>query len=92
MMTEPTMTKDLVASKHYYDVCHSRTNQLFLDRRYGSLSKETKQEIYKLDMSRCLEQQYMKCMKHLKESTTFQESIMEVCEPLVEQYMVLGSK
>lgn len=83
--------------KQYYDACHSLTNQKFLDRRYGSLSKPTKQEIYKLDMSRCLEQQYMKCMKHAKETATQElvvsdpTRIMEMCEPLVEQYMILGS-
>lgn len=90
------ITQDVV--KRYYDACHSLTKQKFLDRRYGSLSKETKQEIYKLDMSMCLEQQYMKCMKHAKESVIREPKvvvvdptrIMEICEPLVEQYMVLG--
>lgn len=85
--------KTPVVVKHYYDVCHSRTNQQFLDRRYGSLSKETKQEIYKLNMSMCLEQQYMKCMKHAKETTkklanSSNHSIQEICEPLVEQYIM----
>ena len=91
------ITQDVV--KQYYDACHSLTKQKFLDRRYGSLSKDTKQEIYKLDMSMCLEQQYMKCMKHAKESVTQEPKvvvvvdptrIMEICEPLVEQYMILG--
>lgn len=89
------ITQDVV--KQYYDACHSLTKQKFLDRRYGSLSKDTKQEIYKLDMSMCLEQQYMKCMKYAKESVTQEPKmvvdptrIMEICEPLVEQYMIFN--
>ena len=52
-------------SDTFINQCKRSTNYQFLGRRFGTLSNESKSEIYKLEMSMCLEKKYMKCLQHV---------------------------
>ena len=76
--------------KKFIDMCKRHTNHKFLGRRFGTLSNNTKAEIFQLEMSMCLETHYMKCLKHVNDSRMYQTtpvSSMDICEPLIHEYM-----
>ena len=77
-------------SEKFIDMCKRRTNHKFLGRRFGTLSNDTKAEIFQLEMSMCLETHYMKCIKHVNDSRinkTTPVSSIDICEPLIHEYM-----
>uniref|UniRef100_A0A6C0HUW3 Uncharacterized protein n=1 Tax=viral metagenome TaxID=1070528 RepID=A0A6C0HUW3_9ZZZZ len=81
---------DTQISEKFIDMCKRRTNHKFLGRRFGTLSNDTKAEIFKLEMSMCLETHYMKCLKHVNDSRIYQTepvSSLDICEPLIHEYM-----
>ena len=69
-------------SIHVFEYCKTKSNQHINDR-YRTLSQNSKQEIYNLEYCRCLETQYTKCLKRLKEA----EGISN-CQSIVDEYVV----
>jgi hypothetical protein len=78
----------------YILYCHGNIKKMFMENRYGSLSNSTKNEVYNLEMSRCLEHCYMRCLKHATEShkTTPPNPTedMNLCDSLIVEYMKLN--
>ena len=66
--------------------CQRRSKEALLHRRYGTLSLATKHEIFQMEMSMCLEQEYMKCIQRVNQAHVTLSSI-EICEPLVKEYV-----
>lgn len=84
------LENDTQISEKFIDMCKRRTNHKFLGRRFGTLSNDTKAEIFQLEMSMCLETHYMKCIKHVNDSRinkTTPVSSLDICEPLIHEYM-----
>jgi len=71
--------------------CRRQSNQTLLKRRYGTLSEQTKREIFQLEMSMCLESAYMTCIQRVNRTDPALSSI-EICEPIVQEYKVRTSQ
>jgi len=78
-------------SENFINLCKRRTNHKFLGRRFGTLSNESKSEIFQLEMSMCLEKKYMKCLQHVRDLNQKKQtdpiSSIDVCEPLIHEYI-----
>jgi hypothetical protein len=66
--------------------CQRRSKEALLHRRYGTLSSAAKHEIFQMEMSMCLEEEYMKCIQRVNQAHVMLSSI-EICEPLVKEYV-----
>ena len=65
-----------------FEYCKNKSIQQINDR-YRTLSQISKQEIYNLEYCNCLEREYTKCLKRLKE----EEGIsISNCQPIVDEY------
>jgi hypothetical protein len=73
----------------YIELCKSQTGQMFVGRRYGTLTNITKKEIYNLEMCKCLEKHYMMCLKHhdIDSNDIIKHDAVKLCEPLILEYM-----
>jgi hypothetical protein len=67
-----------------FEYCKNKSIQQINDR-YRTLSQNSKQEIYNLEYCNCLEMEYTKCLKRLKESDGINISN---CQPIVDEYAV----
>ena len=78
-------------SENFINLCKRRTNHKFLGRRFGTLSNESKSEIFQLEMSMCLEKKYMKCLQHVRDLNQTKQtkpiSSIDACEPLIHEYI-----
>ena len=77
-------------SDNFINQCKRSTNYKFLGRRFGTLSNESKAEIFQLEMSMCLEKKYMKCLQFVnnnKKNHTETISSIDICEPLIREYI-----